>query len=130
MMKNWRRRLAAWIAPEMAREAEGVEEMRRRVGVSHMLIEAEEARFTSAALSISKHKNDADALRKSLCIAKLYVQDAVDELHDQLLELSPKSKKRPALIATLEAARADLRVIEAAINNTKPDVSQPAEVSA
>jgi ubiquinone/menaquinone biosynthesis C-methylase UbiE len=123
MIKNWRRKLAERLAPERA-----VEETVLRRNYSdaiqdrHLALRmAEDAqeRLATAATSIANHMKDAAVLRNALRVTKPYVQDAADALCEELLRLSPKSKKRPAVIATLEAIQSDLRKIEAALAPAK-----------
>jgi hypothetical protein len=133
MIKNWRRKLAEFVDPQMAEE----ETVLRRnysdaIQDRHLALRmAEDAqeRLAIAATSIANHMKDAAVLRNALRITKPYVFDALVEMEEQLQKLTPKSKKRAPIIATLEAIQSDLRKIEAALAPAKEN-GKSVEVSA
>jgi hypothetical protein len=142
MIKNWRRKLAARLAPEMAREASMSKELSDKLWQSQCevrdlmcnddrRVNGLTERLATAATSIANHMKDAAVLRNALLVTKPYVFDAFVEMEEQLQKLTPKSKKRAAIIATLEAIQSDLRKIDAALapakENGKP-VTLTAEV--
>lgn len=120
MLDSFRRRLAAFISPETAREigtakVKGAADDDRIAGLI-TYNEDLQKRLGSAATTIASHMQVTAALRNALRVAKPYVQDALEDAEKALNKLGATSKQRPAAAAAMLAVGDDLKKITSAMN--------------